>query len=258
MRPNERGKMTEFWIFILVGLICGFIDSSLGMGYGVSAVSVLVTLGITPAIASASIHTAEGFVDTVSAISHWKLGNLEEGLFLRLVIPGVLGAILGALFLSWISLSVAKPFVSFILLGMGIIILFRHLRKRILVEKKLPRRFAPILGFVAAFIDVSGGGGWGPLCTPIFILGGSEPRKAIGTVEVTEPIISFTAMIVFAFTIGLESFLWTIVIPIMLGGFILTPIAAWTSKKVPKRLLGVLIGIWLIALNARTLIFSLL
>lgn len=247
-----------FWIFIIVGLVCGFIDSSLGMGYGVSAVSVLITVGLTPAIASASIHTAEGFVDTVSAISHWKFGNLEKGLFWRLVIPGVFGAILGALFLSWMSLEIAKPFISFILLGMGIIILFRHLRKRILIEKKLSIKSVPLLGFVAAFIDVSGGGGWGPLCTPIFILRGSEPRKAIGTVEATEPIISFTAMIVFAFTIGLESFLWPIVIPIMLGGFILTPIAAWTSKKVPKRILGILIGVWLIILNARTFILSIL
>lgn len=247
-----------FWIYILIGLLCGFVDSSLGMGYGVSAVSVLITFGLTPAIASASIHTAEGFVDTVSAISHWKLGNFEKGLFWRLVIPGVFGATFGALFLSWISLKMAKPFVSFILLGMGIIILFRHLRRRILVEKKLSRRFVPLLGFVAAFIDVSGGGGWGPLCTPIFILRGSEPRKAIGTVEITEPIISFTSMLVFAFTIGLESFLWSIVIPIMLGGFILTPIAAWTSKKVPKRLLGILIGVWLIILNMRTFILSLL
>jgi len=253
----DVGYPLSFWIYILVGLICGFVDSSLGMGYGVSATSVLVAFGITPAIASASIHTAEGFVDTVSAISHWKLGNLEKELFWRLVIPGIFGAIVGALFLSWIPLSTSKPLISFVLLGMGIIILFRHLRKRVLIKRKISKRFVPLLGLTAAFIDVSGGGGWGPLCTPIFILGGSEPRKAIGTVEVTEPIISFTSTIVFAFTIGLESFLWSIVIPITIGGFMLTPIAAWISKKAPSRLLGILIGIWLIILNARTFILSL-
>ncbi len=117
-------------------------------------------------------------------------------------------------------------------------------------------RFIPLLGFIAAFIDVSGGGGWGPICTPIFVLNGVEPRKAIGTVEVTEPIISFVAVMAFGLLLGFESFLWVIVIPIMLGGFILTPLAAWTSKKVPKRILGVLIGVWLIVLNLRTLILS--
>ena len=245
-----------FWVFVLVGLVCGFIDSSLGMGYGVSSTAVLVSFGFAPAIASASVHTAEGFVDTVSAVSHWRLGNFEKGLFFLLVIPGVLGAVLGALFLSWISLKIAKPFVSFILLGMGIIMLFRFLRKRIYIEKKLPRQLVPILGFVAAFIDVSGGGGWGPLVTPVFLLGGSEPRKAIGTVEITEPVISFTAMVIFGLSLGFESFLWSIVIPVMLGGFILTPIAAWISKKAPKKLLGILIGVWLIILNARAFILS--
>ena len=245
-----------FWFFVLVGLVCGFIDSSLGMGYGASSTAVLVSFGFAPAIASASVHTAEGFVDTVSAVSHWRLGNFEKGLFFLLVIPGVLGAVLGALFLSWISLKTAKPFVSFILLGMGIIMLFRFLRKRIYIEKKLPRQLVPILGFVAGFIDVSGGGGWGPLVTPVFLLGGSEPRKAIGTVEITEPVISFTAMVIFGLSLGFESFLWSIVMPVMLGGFILTPIAAWISKKAPKKLLGILIGVWLIILNARTFILS--
>jgi len=246
----------DFWIYILVGLVCGFIDSALGMGYGVSATAIFVSFGIAPAIASASVHTAEGFVDVVSGVSHWKLGNLERGLFYRLVIPGVVGAVLGALFLSWVSLKFAKPFVSFVLLAMGTLILFRFLRKQILMQKKIPKQFVPLLGFVAAFIDVSGGGGWGPIVTPVFILRGSEPRKAVGTVEITEPVISFTAMIVFGLTLGFESFLWPIVMPVMLGGFVLTPIAAWVSKKVPKRILGVLVGSWLIFLNAKTFLES--
>ena len=250
--------MYGFLIYILIGLVCGFVDSALGMGYGVSATSILITFGIAPAIVSASIHTSEGFVDIVSAVSHWKLGNVEKGLFWRLVIPGVCGAIIGALFLSWIPQKNAKTLMGFVLLCMGMIIVFRFARKRIMIEKKLPKRFVPILGLTAAFVDVSCGGGWGPLCTPIFILRGSEPRKAVGTVEITEPIISFTATIVFAFTIGLESFLWPIVIPVMFGGFVLTPFAAWTTKRAPKKLLGILIGIWLIILNARTLILSFL
>ena len=242
----------QFLVFILVGLVCGFIDSALGMGYGVSSAAVLISLGLSPAVVSASVHTAEGFVDTVSGVSHYKLGNLEKDLFWRLVIPGVLGAVLGALFISWMSLQFAKPFVSGVLLLMGVIIFFRFMRRRIVIQRKIPTSLVPFLGFVAAFIDVSGGGGWGPLVTPVFILGGSEPRKVVGTVEITEPFISFTAMIVFGFTLGFESFLWPIVIPVMLGGFILTPIAALVTRRIPKRLLGVLVGLLLIILNGKT------
>lgn len=227
------------------------------MGYGVSAASVLVTFGIAPAIASASIHTAEGFVDSVSAVAHWKLQNIEKELFWRLAGPGIVGAALGAIFLSWLSLASAKWFFGIILFGMGLIIFFRFARTRIVVKRKLPKRFVPLLGLIAAFIDVTGGGGWGPLCTPIFILGGSEPQKAVGTVEATEPLISFTAMIMFGITLGFESFLWSLVIPITLGGFILTPVAAIVSKKVPPRILGILIGVLLMILNGR-LIWQLL
>ena len=224
------------------------------LGYGISAASIIMMLDITPVIASASIHISEGLVGIVSAISHWSVGNVEKSLFLRLFIPGVAGAVVGASFLLSIPASISKLYVSLILFGMGIIIFSRFLRRKIIVKKKLPMQFIPFLGFVAAYLDVSGCGGWGPLCTPTFILGGAEPRKAVGTVEATEPIISITAIIFFAFSIGLKSFLWRIIIPITLGGILLTPIAAWLTKQVPKKILGIFIGLWLIILNGRLLI----
>jgi len=246
-----------FLIYIIVGMAVGFVDSSLGMGYGVTATSVLVTFGITPAIASASIHTSEGFVDTISAISHWKYKNIETHLFLPLVIPGIVGAALGAACLSWISTALAKPLIGIILLSMGILILIRHIKNHVHFKtKKVPPKLVPLLGFFAAFIDVTGGGGWGPICTPTFILSGSEPRKAIGTVEATEPIISFTAMIVFGILIGFETFLWAIVLPILIGGIILTPFAAWMAKRIPRRALGILIGIWITFLSVRMILKS--
>lgn len=245
----------SFLIYIIVGITVGFVDSSLGMGYGVTATSVLITFGITPAIASASIHTSEGFVDTISAIFHWKLKNIETHLFLPLVVPGIMGAALGAVCLSWISTSLAIPLTSLILLSMGLLILFRHVKNRIHFEtKKIPYKLVPLLGFFAAFIDITGGGGWGPICTPTFILSGSEPRKAVGTVEATEPFISFTAMVVFGILIGFETFLWNIVIPILIGGIILTPFAAWTAKRIPRKALGILIGIWITFLSVRMLL----
>ena len=247
-----------FLIYLLVGLICGFIDSALGMGYGVSSVTILLSFGIVPAIASASIHTAEGFVDVISGVSHWKLGNVDKGLLLKLAVPGIIGAILGAYALSLLSLSFAKPVVSSILLIMGLLILLRFAMKKNVVFKKMPSRLMSLLGFVAAFVDVCGGGGWGPILTPTLIFNGHEPRKAVGTVELTEPIISFTAVIVFGLLFGFEAFLWQLVLPLIIGGFILTPLAAYITKKIPKQLFGILIGVWLTALNLRTLLLSIM
>jgi uncharacterized membrane protein YfcA len=244
-----------FLIYIIVGLVVGFVDSSLGMGYGVTATSVLITFGIAPAVASASIHTSEGFVDAISAVSHWKFRNVETHVFFPLVIPGIIGAAIGAALLSWISTSLAKPLIGIILLTMGLLILIRHIKNQVHFKtKRIPPKLLPLLGFIAAFIDVTGGGGWGPICTPTFILNGTEPRKAVGTVEATEPFISFTATIVFGLLLGFEAFLWNIVIPILIGGLILTPIAAWVTNRVPKKALGIFIGIWITFLSIRMIL----
>jgi len=244
----------SFLVRLLAGLVCGFIDSALGMGYGVSATSVFLSFGVSPAIASASVHTSEMVVDFVSGVSHWRLGNFEKGHFLRLTVPGVVGALAGAFFLAWSSVSLSKVWVSGVLLVLGVYVLLRFLRRDINLNRRLSDRSVPLLGAFAAFIDVSCGGGWGPICTSVYVLDGAEPRKAVGLVEITEPFISLTSVLAFGFLLGFENFLWSLALPMIIGGVILTPVAALLTKKVPKRWLGILIGVWLILLNARTLL----
>jgi len=245
--------MNEWFIALWAGLVCGFVDSSLGMGYGVTSTTVLVTFGISPAIASASIHTSEMVVDCVSALSHYRLRNVEFRLLKPLLLSGVLGAVIGALFLVYITtLGFAKHYIRIVLLCMGVTILYKYTSgwKKPNYEKSFwRRRHIAALGFLASFIDVSGGGGWGPIMTPTFILTGSNPRRAVGTVEFTEPLISLAGVLTFGFLIGFETFLWSIVMPMILGGIILTPIAAWLVNKTPRRALGISIGLWLTALN---------
>jgi uncharacterized membrane protein YfcA len=239
----------NFVAFLLAGLFCGFVDSCLGMGFGVTSASVLIAFGVAPAIASASVHTAEAAVDIVSALSHYKLGNVDFRISRHLLVPGVFASVLGALFVSGLSLGVAKPLVQVVLILMGLFILYRHIVDYSPGTGGMEKRKAMILGFVAAFVDVAVGGGWGPLGTPALILSGEEPKRAVGIIEFTEPIISLTAVITFGFTLGFEKFMWNMTLPMILGGFILTPIASVLTSKMPRRLLGVLIGLWLVALN---------
>lgn len=261
----------DFLALVIAGLACGFVDSSLGMGYGVTSASVLVSFGIAPAVASASVHTAEAFVDAMSAGSHLKFGNVNKRLIAPLLICGTIGAVLGAAGLSYLTLGAAKSIVASVLLCMGLVILIKFLFRwkeggesssslssSVSEDVNYSRKRLAALGFVAGFIDASGGGGWGPILTPAFIATGSDPRKAVGTVEFTEPIISVAAFMTFGLIIGFESFLWNIVLPIVLGGIILTPIAAYVTSKTPRRLLGILVGLWVAALNLRTLIMMLL
>lgn len=243
---------------LLAGLSCGFVDASLGMGYGVTSATVLVTFGIAPAIASASVHTSEMVVDSVSALSHHKLRNVEFTWLKPLLLWGVLGAVLGAWFLVYVAgLGFAKPYIRVVLLCMGATILYKHTlrwKKRNPEKRHWKSKHLAVLGFLAGFIDISGGGGWGPIMTPTFILTGSNPNKAVGTVEFTEPLISLAGVLTFGFLIGFETFLWSLVLPMVIGGMILTPFAAWLVKKTPRRALGMAIGLWLVALNVYGLV----
>jgi len=219
------------------------------MGFGVTSVTVLITFGVVPAIASASVHMAEAVVDIVSAVSHYKLGNVDLKISRHILLPGILASVLGAVFVSGLSLKVAKPFVQVGLLVMGLYILYRHIGEYKPRTGGMGKRKAMLLGFVAAFIDVAVGGGWGPLGTPALILSGEEPKKAVGTIEFTEPIISIVAVLTFGVTLGFEKFMWNMTIPMILGGLILTPVASVLTSRMPRRLLGSLIGVWLIILN---------
>jgi uncharacterized membrane protein YfcA len=244
---------------VLVGFAAQFIDGTLGMGYGVSSTSLLVAVGLAPAIASASVHTAEIVTTLVSGIAHHQLGNVKRELVLYLAIPGVIGGAAGAYFLSSIPGKTIKPWVAGLLLGMGCLILYRFLtrKRRSVASRPLSRPKMFILGLVAAFLDAVGGGGWGPVATPSLILAeNDQPNEVVGSVNLVEFFVTTAEAITFALTIGLEAFRWDIVVTLLVGGVIAAPIAAWVCKKLPHRMMGILIGVLLILLNLRTLILT--
>lgn len=242
---------------LLAGFAAQFIDGTLGMGYGASSASLLVAIGLAPAVASASVHTAEIVTTLVSGIAHHQLGNVRRDLVLPLAIPGVIGGVLGAYFLSSIPAKTIKPWVAGLLLVMGCLILYRFLArmKRDVAGKQLSGPGIVILGLMAGFLDAVGGGGWGPVATPSLILADNgQPHEVVGSVNVVEFFVTMAETVTFALTIGLEAFRWDIVMALLVGGVSAAPVAAWLCKKLPHRVMGILIGALLILLNVRTLI----
>ena len=252
-------SITFFIGILLAGFAAQFIDGTLGMGYGVSSTSLLVAIGLAPAIISASVHTAEIVTTLISGIAHHHLGNVKRELVLPLVIPGVIGGVLGAYFLSSIPGRMIKPWVAGLLLVMGCLIVYRFSTRTKwgVAGKPLSRPKMVILGLVAAFLDAVGGGGWGPLATPSLILAeNSEPHEVVGSVNLVEFFVTLAETITFTLTIGLEAFRWDIVVTLLVGGVIAAPVAAWVCKKLPHRMMGILIGVLLILLNVRTLVLT--
>jgi uncharacterized membrane protein YfcA len=243
------------WIlFALVGSVAQLIDGALGMGFGLTSSTLLITLGASAAVASAAVHMAEIGTTLASGASHWHAENIDKKILLRLAIPGGIGAFLGATFLSFIDLSSSKVFISTLLLFLGFLLLYRNVFRTEnqvnMLEIKNPR-FLTYLGFTGGFVDASGGGGWGPIVTPTLITTTStEPRKVIGTVSAAEFVVAVSASVGFLVNINRIDINWATVGGLALGGVIAAPIAAKLVGRLPAKVLGSVVAIAIIVLNA--------
>jgi uncharacterized protein len=243
-----------FW-FLLVGFVAQSIDGALGMAYGVSSNSILLGIGIPPAVASAWVHFAQVFTSLASGFSHWKLGNVKWELAKRLMIPGVIGAVVGAYFLSNIDGNTIKPFIAVYLLVMGIIIISKVFKKR---KKEFdPKgKSLPYLAGVGGFADAVGGGGWGPIVNSTLLGKGQLPRFAIGTGNFVEIFVSLASASTFLFFI--KDLSLAPVLGLILGGVLAAPFAAIICKKLNPKVLMFFVGLLVVGLSIRTFYLAVL
>lgn len=251
--------MRRLIILAFIGLAAQLVDGSLGMAYGVTSTSLLLMFGIAPAVASASVHMAEVVTTAASGVSHIRFGNVDKQVVYKLILPGSIGAFLGACFLSSIPGDIIKPYVSIFLLILGVFVIYKFLFKgnsnRSTSKKKWTKKQFVPLGFIAGFFDATGGGGWGPIATPVLLTGNKmEPRKVIGSVDTSEFAIAVSSTLGFLLTLGWSNINFQWVLALMIGGIIAAPIAAWLVKIIPTNLLGVLVGGIIIITNIRTLL----
>lgn len=239
----------ELLYYIAIGVAAQLIDGALGMAYGVTASSLLLGLGVPPAVASATVHMAECFTTGASAASHHAFGNIDKRLFRKLLLPAVLGAGVGAYLLSSVPGEAIRPWVAAYLLLMGAIIIVKAFRT--FPSREVTSHVGP-LGFFGALIDAMGGGGWGPIVASNLLARGSAFRLAVGTVNAVEFFVTLTASLVFLFTLGISH--WQVILGLAVGGAIAAPFGAWLVKRVNPRPMLVVVGVVVIGLSVRTLL----
>ena len=228
-----------FWAAVLVGLAAQTIDGALGMAYGITCNTFLLLSGIPPATATASVHIAEVFTTGISGIAHLKMRNVDVRLFLRLLLPGITGAVLGAWFVTHIDGNFLKPYISVYLLIMGIYLISKIFHKH-KVQNKEPKHVAKLALF-GGFSDSVGGGGWGPIVTTTLIGSGHNPRMTIGSVNFTEFFLTFGSAI--AFSILIDNNPWPIVAGLVFGGIFSAPLAAKITQKLQAKTLLLIVGV---------------
>lgn len=229
----------EFWSAAAVGFLAQMIDGALGMAYGISATTFLLSTGATPAVASASVHIAEVFTTGLSGISHVRLGNVNRELFLRLLLPGIVGATVGVLVVTQVDGKAMKPFISGYLLLMGLYILWRAYHKR-KPNREKPRHVAKLALF-GGFVDAAGGGGWGPVVTTSLVGSGHDPRTTIGSVNFAEFFLTLSTAASFSALITASP--WVTVGGLVFGGLFAAPFAAVLCSRIPARALMTIVGV---------------
>lgn len=236
----------DFFLVMAIGFCAQLIDGALGMAFGVVSASAMLTMGLPPAQASAVVHTAEIFTTGASAASHVYHCNVDRRLVIRLGIAGVLGAVLGAWILSNVDASAARPLVAGYLLLAGLYIVLRAFR--IPPGRDAPAAWTSPLGFIAGFLDASGGGGWGPITTSTLVGSGHAPRIVVGSVNATEFFVTLAAAATFFIELGTSPL--TTLAALIAGGMLAAPFGGWAVKVVPARALMLAVGAVVIALAA--------
>ncbi len=252
--------MNKIIIFALAGFLAELVDGSLGMGYGASSASVLLTFGVDPAIASATVHFAEILTTAAAGTSHLKFKNVHKPSVLKLAIPGSIAAFIGAFFLSNINGDFIKPFISIFLLSLGIYIIYQFLFKnkpdepKITGVKKISNFVLVPQAAVAGLLDSIGGGGWGPVNTPMLLSSKKlEPRYVVGTVSASEFFVTVASSIGFLIFLDWSSINWILVLSLSLGGVVAAPISAWLVKSLPVSVLAIGVGGLIIFTNVSSL-----
>ncbi|ACY40303.1 hypothetical protein BLBBGE_282 [Blattabacterium sp. (Blattella germanica) str. Bge] len=239
----------SFLYLMFTGFFAQLVDGAIGMGYGLTCTTILLSLGIPLPSISASIHTAEIFSSGISGFSHYKMGNVNKKLFKILLIPGVLGSIIGAFLLSKFGEYYAfyiKPMLASYTFFLGVKILLKTWKKDHQKTKKIGW-LAGCGGFLDSFV----GGGWGPFVTSTLISKGRTPKYVIGSVSLSEFFVTFSSALTFFSLLGINY--WKIVFGLVFGGLFAAPLAAKISGKLPIKIMCFSIGILVIIWSVRIL-----
>ncbi|GAA0034470.1 MULTISPECIES: sulfite exporter TauE/SafE family protein [Brevibacterium] len=253
--------MRQLIVLGIVGLIAQLIDGSLGMAYGVTSTTLLLATGIAPATASAAVHFSEIGTSLVSGISHHRFGNVDWRTVLILAVPGFIGAFAGATFLAGLNGDAATPWISGILLALGVYVVWRFLAlggARPTFKGRPGKGLLVPIGLVGGALDAIGGGGWGPVGTTTLLSSGRlEPRKVVGSIDTSEFVVAVGGSLGFLFALGSQGIEWSIAGALLVGGIIAAPFAAWLVKILPAKVLAIAAGGIIILTNARTIALSL-
>ncbi|GAB3907249.1 TSUP family transporter [Mucilaginibacter boryungensis] len=252
-----RGIPPTFYYFLGAGFVFAMIDGAIGMSYGVTSTSFSLSMGIPPASASMGVHLSEIMSNGIAGWMHYRLNNINWKLFKLLLIPGIIGAVLGAYLLSSLEhySTYTKPMVSVYTFILGVVILKKAFNTG---RKKSADKIKKVsfLGFGGGFIDAVGGGGWGSIVLSTLIAGGRNPRFSLGTVKLSRFFIALMSSL--TFITMLNGAHWDAVAGLIIGSALASPIAAKVSNQISTKAIMVAVAVIVMLISLRSILLFLM
>jgi siroheme synthase-like protein len=247
-----QGISPVFYYFLGAGFVFALIDGAIGMSYGVTSTTFSLSMGIPPASASMGVHLSEIMSNGIAGWMHYRMGNINWKLFKLLLIPGIIGAVIGAYILSSLEhySQYTKPVVSLYTLILGVVILSKAFNTKIIKSVDKIKRVS-LLGLGGGFLDAVGGGGWGSIVLSSLIAGGRHPRFSLGTVKLTRFFIALMGSITFISM--LKSNHWDAVAGLVIGSAIASPVAAKISNRISAKAIMVAVGVIVIIISVKSI-----
>ncbi len=260
--------MEELLFVALAGFCAAVVDGALGMGFGPTSSTILLSSGLSPAAASTTVNLAKVVTGFAGAIAHWRFSNIDHKLVLRLAGPGVIGAAIGATVLARVDGDAIRPLLAVLLLVIGARILVRFSNPVVarVVDDGDDAEADPVgSGAEGAGVTVAAGvggvtnglvGAWGPVITPVLMHRGVPPRYAIGSVntaEVAVAVVAAGSLLSSGNGAGLEL---GVVAAMLAGGLVGAPLAAGVVRYIPARVLGLACAALLLLTQTNALLRS--
>jgi siroheme synthase-like protein len=246
-----------FYYFLGAGFVFAMIDGAIGMSYGVTTTSFSIAMGIPPASASMGVHLSEIMSNGIAGWMHYRLNNINWKLFRLLVVPGIIGAMMGAYLLSSLEhySTYTKPVVSLYTFILALVIFKKAYQ---ITRKKSANKIKKIrfLGFGGGFVDAVGGGGWGSIVLSALIAGGRNPRFSLGTVKLSRFFIALMSSL--TFVTMLNGIRWEAVSGLIIGSALASPIAAKVSNRISTKAIMVAVGVIVMLTSLRSIALFLL
>jgi uncharacterized membrane protein YfcA len=237
---------SDFLIFIAIGFLAQIVDGALGMAFGVLTTTSLLAVGVPPAVASAMTHVTECFTTAASGLSHLYHRNVDWRLVVRLAPAGMIGGAIGAYMLSNIEGEAIEPLVSAYLIAVGLFILYKAFQPR--WPRDVRDWIVPFVGAGGGVLDAMGGGGWGPIVTSSLLGRGHDPKKVIGSTNLTE--FSVTTVISATFIVALGWSELSSAVGLIIGGVLAAPLGALIVRRLPVKPLMIAVSLIIIGTAA--------